>query len=183
MKEEVVYGDLTFVKYLDGKDIAEKVKEIARDVTKNHEHSSPVFLVILNGAFMFAADLLRHIHFSHEVLFVEAKSYEGIASTGNVAFDESKLHNLKGRNVIIIEDIVDSGKTLSEFVKRLQSIGLNNLDIATLLSKPDARKYEVECGYVGFIIPDLFVVGYGLDYNNMGRSLPDIYQLKPNSTS
>jgi hypoxanthine phosphoribosyltransferase len=181
MMDIVKFEGLVFSKYIDAKEIQKRIHELARLLNKDLNDRNPVFLVILNGAFIFAADLLRCIDFPHEVLFVDVKSYQGMASTGEVKIDQSNMSKLTSRNVVIVEDIIDSGKTLFEFVQVLEKFNVKNTKIITLLLKPKAIQYAVDCQYSGFSIPNSFVVGFGLDYNDWGRSLPHIYQLVPPS--
>jgi hypoxanthine phosphoribosyltransferase len=150
-------------------DVSRKIREDLR------EEPMPVFLSVLNGAFMFTADLLKHIDFNCEVSFIKMSSYSGTASTGAVKELIGLNTNLSGRTVILVEDIVDTGKTIVELVHLLQTHHPKQIKIATFLWKPDAYKENIPIDYVGLRIPNDFIVGYGLDYNELGRNLRDIY--------
>lgn len=177
--EVVKIGDLEFVRYIEEKYITERVSSLARELEEKEKDNDPVFVVVLNGAFMFASDLMKSIAFDCEVRFIKVTSYEGLKSTGEVHFDESVLGNVKGRNLILVEDIVDSGTTMHHLLPKIKDMEVQSVKVATLLHKPDATVHEVPLDYIGFSIPDLFVVGYGLDYNDRGRNLRDIYQIRP----
>lgn len=144
----------------------------------NHDFkdsNTPLFLSILNGAFMFSADLLKRIQFQCEISFIKLASYEGTSSTGNVREIIGLANNIEGRTVIILEDIVDSGLTLQNLHIGLMKKNPEKILIATLLFKPDAYKGNIKIDYVGKSIPNEFIVGYGLDYDGLGRNYPDIY--------
>jgi hypoxanthine phosphoribosyltransferase len=138
---------------------------------------NPLFLSILNGSFMFTADLLKRIQFNCEVSFIKLASYEGTSSTGTVHELIGLKENIEGRTVIIIEDIVDTGHTLENLYKELKKKNPAKLMIATLLFKPESYKGSIKIDFVGKSIPNDFIVGYGLDYDGLGRNLPDIYTL------
>jgi hypoxanthine phosphoribosyltransferase len=142
----------------------------------------PLFLCILNGSFMFAADLLKRIDFPCEVSFVKLTSYQGTSTTGVINQLIGLNENIEGRTVIIVEDIVDTGITLSKLYAELQSLKPQTIRIATLLFKPGAYKGSIKIDYIGKSIPNDFIVGYGLDYDGLGRNLPDIYTLAQSST-
>ncbi len=150
---------------------------IAQKINSDLKGKTPIFLVILNGSFMFAGDLLKKITLPCEVSFVKLASYEGTKSTEKVrqliGFDE----DITGRSVIIIEDIVDSGITMENVLKQLESMGAADVRIATLLFKPAAFKKSYRIDYIGIEIPNDFIVGYGLDYDGQGRNLKDIYKI------
>lgn len=175
--DKIQIEDLTFVKYIEQKYIDERVAALATLISQEEHDKDPIFVVVLNGAFMFASDLMKQITLDCEVRFIKVSSYEGLESTGKVSFDKSSLGDVNDRNIILIEDIVDSGTTMHRLLPELHKLGATSVKIATLLHKPDAAKYEVSLDYVGFSIPDLFVVGYGLDYNDHGRNFTDIYQI------
>lgn len=168
--------DKSFKPLIHSDAIQQRVKELAQKIDEDYRDKKPVFLVMLKGAFLFAADLLKHIRSDCEVAFVRASSYEGIHSSGLVTINPIE-ENLEGKDIIIVEDIVDSGKTLHTFIPLLQQKKPATIKIATLLFKPRSLQFVVYPDYVGFEIPEAFVVGYGLDYDELGRNLPDIYQL------
>jgi hypoxanthine phosphoribosyltransferase len=135
-----------------------------------------LFIAILNGAFIFAADLFKHITLEAEICFIKLASYKGVKSTGKVITAIGLDVDLYNRHLVIIEDIVDTGKTLAQFLPQLQHHHPASLKIASLLYKPDAMKHSIKIDYLGFTIPDKFVIGYGLDYDGLGRNIKEIYQ-------
>lgn len=167
----------TFVPYLSAATIAEKVSAIAAQISVDYAGKRPLFLAVLNGSFLFAADLFRQLTIEAEISFIKLASYKGTTSTGNVITAIGLEESLHGRHVILLEDIIDTGKTLSEFVPQLNHQGPASVKIAALLTKPDALKFPVHADYIGFEIPNKFVVGYGLDYDGLGRNIPEIFQL------
>jgi hypoxanthine phosphoribosyltransferase len=169
--------DKVFTIYLSEAAIQERVKTIAETISKDYQGKKPLFIAILNGSFMFAADLFKHLTIPTEVTFIKLASYKGMKSTGNVITSIGLDVELFGKDLIIIEDIVDTGKTLYNFLPKLKDHHPASLKIAALLHKPDATKFPLTLDYVGFSIPDKFVIGYGLDYDGMGRNLKEIYQV------
>jgi hypoxanthine phosphoribosyltransferase len=169
--------DKSFDIYLPEAKIQEKVKELAEEINKDYAGKKPLFIAILNGSFMFASDLFKYLTIDAEICFIKLASYKGMKSSGNVVTAIGLDQDLIGREVIIVEDIVDTGKTLSEFLPKLQHQQPASLKIASLLHKPEALKHPLTIDYVGFTIPNKFVVGYGLDYDGLGRNLKEIYQV------
>jgi len=169
--------DKVFTTYLSEAAIQERVKTIAETINKDYQGKKPLFIAILNGSFIFAADLFKHLTIPTEITFIKLASYKGMKSTGNVITSIGLDAELYGKDVIIIEDIVDTGKTLYNFLPKLKDHHPTSLKIAALLHKPDATKFPLTLDYVGFSIPDKFVIGYGLDYDGMGRNLKEIYQV------
>jgi len=169
--------DKVFTIYLSEAAIQERVKTIAETINKDYQGKKPLFIAILNGSFIFAADLFKHLTIPTEITFIKLASYKGMKSTGNVITSIGLDAELYGKDVIIIEDIVDTGKTLYNFLPKLKDHHPTSLKIAALLHKPDATKFPLTLDYVGFSIPDKFVIGYGLDYDGMGRNLKEIYQV------
>lgn len=176
--ETVHVKDRDFGTYITEAMIAEKVAHLAKALNQDYAGKKPLFIAILNGAFMFAADLFKHITIDAEISFIKLASYKGMKSSGNVITAIGLETDLYGRDVIILEDIVDTGKTLYHFLPQLAHQQPASLKIAALLHKPEATQYQLEVHYVGFSIPNKFVVGYGLDYDGLGRNLKEIYQLK-----
>jgi hypoxanthine phosphoribosyltransferase len=177
-EENITINELDFVKFIDSATISHKVAEIANAINQNHRSEKPVFVILLNGAFVFAADLLKNIEGSIETFFLKISSYHDLESTGVVNFEKDKMNKLSGRNIILVEDIIDTGTTMRELLSYLRSIGVTNIEICSLLCKPSKMKFPILIDYLGFNIGDEFVVGYGLDYNEKGRNLKHIYQLK-----
>jgi adenylate kinase len=170
--------DHEFEIYISAERIAERIREMAAEMERELAGLNPVFLAVLNGAFFFAADLLKEFYFSYELSFVKISSYKGLKSVGEsrtlIGLDE----NIDGRNVVVLEDIVDTGGTMSALMKQLEELNPASLRIATLILKPAAAKYKIPLDYVGFEVPDDFLVGYGLDYDSQGRNYKDIYKIK-----
>lgn len=169
--------DKSFETYLSEDKILQRVKDIAASISKDYAGRRPLFIAILNGSFMFAADLFKHLTIEAELCFIKLASYKGLKSSGNVVTSIGLEDDLFGKEVIIVEDIVDTGKTLHNFLPKLQHQQPKSLRIATLLHKSEATEYPLELNYIGFDIPNKFVVGYGLDYDGLGRNLKEIYQL------
>ncbi|MER3498894.1 MAG: hypoxanthine phosphoribosyltransferase [Chitinophagaceae bacterium] len=169
--------DKTFDVYISEEKLQERIRQIAETINNEYKGKRPLFIAILNGSFMFAADLFKHITIESEICFIKLASYKGMKSSGKVVTSIGLEEDLYGKDVIIIEDIVDTGKTLHEFLPKLQHQQPASLKIVCLLHKPEATQFPVQLDYVGFSIPNKFVVGYGLDYDGLGRNLKEIYQL------
>ena len=176
MSEIYVY-DKKFEPYLSEKVIAERVRVLGSEISKTYHKENPIFLVVLNGAFMFASDLLKHFEFDCEVHFIKLSSYVGMESTRDIKTMIGLTEDIENRTVIIVEDIVDTGKTLSVLLSQLQQMRPKSLVTCTLLQKTEALQIDVKVDFIGFEIENKFVVGYGLDYNNRGRNYPVLYQL------
>ena len=176
--ETITILDKQFVPYLSAEEIQEKIAILAKQFNEEYADKKPLFLSILNGSFLFTADLFKKLTIDAEVCFVKLASYKGVSSTGNVITAIGLDTNLKDRHVIILEDIIDTGKTLHHFLPQLQSLQVASLKIAVLLNKTEALAYPVKVDYACFDIPNKFVVGYGLDYDGFGRNYDAIYQLK-----
>jgi hypoxanthine phosphoribosyltransferase len=157
--------------------IQEAVSRIALEINRDLAGETPLFLGILNGSFMFMSDLLKQIGMNCQVSFVRLSSYQGSSSTGTIMEVIGLNEDIRGRQVIIVEDIVDSGKTIEEFTARLMPEGPAGLRVATLLLKPASFSGSIRLDYVGIEIPDDFIVGYGLDYNGLGRNYEGIYRI------
>ena len=177
----ITLHDKTFDTYLSEKEIQEKIKQIASQLNKDYQGKKPLFIAILNGSFMFAADLFKYITIDAEICFIKLASYKGMKSSGNVITAIGLDQDIYDRDVVILEDIVDTGKTLHEFLPKLDHQQPKSLKIASLLHKPEATQFPLKIDYIGFTIPNKFVVGYGLDYDGLGRNLKEIYQLAPHS--
>lgn len=173
----ITVHDKTFETYLAEGTIQQRVKELARQIDADYAGKRPLFIAILNGSFMFAADLFKYLQIEAEISFIKISSYQGMQSTGRVVTTIGLDDDLFGRDVILLEDIVDTGKTLHNFLPRLEHQQPRSLRLATLLHKPEATEFPLQLDYVGFSIPNKFVLGYGLDYDGLGRNLKEIYQL------
>lgn len=169
--------DKIFEPYINSKDIEEQVSRMAREINRDYLHKKPLFVAILNGAFIFAADLFKQIEVEAEICFIKLASYRGVKSTGKVITAIGLDVDIFDRDVIVIEDIVDTGKTLSQFLPQLEHQRPASLKVAALLHKPEAMVFPIKIDYLGFTIPDKFVLGYGLDYDGLGRNIGEIYQL------
>jgi hypoxanthine phosphoribosyltransferase len=168
----------TFEPYLPESLIQEKIKELGEIISKEYEGKQPLFIGVLNGSFMFAADLFKQITIEAEICFIKLASYKGTKSTGNVITAIGLDTDIRDRHLILLEDIIDTGKTMNEFIPQLYHQQPASIKMAVLLHKPDATIYPVQIDYCCFSIPDRFVLGYGLDYDGFGRNLKEIYQLK-----
>jgi hypoxanthine phosphoribosyltransferase len=169
--------DKKFQPYIKAEDIKEQVAKLAEQMNSAYAGKRPLFVAILNGSFMFAADLFKELTMEAEICFIKLASYKGTKSTGNVITSIGLDQSLKDRHVIIVEDIVDTGKTLHEFLPQLLDQQPASLKIAALLYKPDALEHPLTIDYLGFSVPNKFLLGYGLDYDGLGRNLKEIYQL------
>ncbi len=169
--------DKSFETYISDETIQQKVQEMAAAINKDYSGKKPLFIAILNGSFMFAADLFKQLTIEAELCFIKLASYKGMKSSGKVVTSIGLEEDLFGKDVIIVEDIVDTGKTLHRFLPKLVHQQPKSLKIATLLHKSEATEYPLVLDYVGFTIPNKFVVGYGLDYDGLGRNLREIFQL------
>jgi len=169
--------DKEFIPYISALEIADEIERMAEKINEDYEGKKPLFIAILNGAFIFAADLFKKINVEAEICFIKLASYKGVKSTGKVVTAIGLDTEIYNRDVIIVEDIVDTGKTLSQFLPTLEHQHPASLKIAALLHKPSATVHELKIDYLCFTIPDKFVLGYGLDYDGLGRNIKEIYQL------
>ncbi len=178
MKQITLQG-LQFEPYISREEIATQIKRVAREIVEDlNGDEAPIFICVLNGAFMFAADLYREIDLPHSnITFIRYKSYEGMAASGDVMQVMGLSCDISGRNVIVIEDIVDTGATAAELIDFLSKQGPKSVKLATLLFKPNSLLNQVMPNYIGFNIPSKFIIGYGLDLDEEARNLKDIYIL------
>lgn len=168
----------TFIPYIEKERIAKYIAHLAKLVSEDlGKDETPVFIGILNGSFIFAADFVRLYPFNCYISFVKLASYEGTSSTGKTKKLVGLNEDLTGKTVVILEDIIDSGNTLADIYDIFRDQNLKSLKIATLFFKPDVFRKELHIDYIGKSIEDKFIVGFGLDYDGLGRNLPDIYQL------
>lgn len=170
-------NDKRFRVFIPYEDIQERIRIMAAAMTREYEGKRPMFLSVLTGSFMFAADLMKHVNIDCEIAFTRLSSYSGMETTGKVEKVMDFKEEIEGRHIIILEDIVDSGTTLSRFLPELEARNPASIAIATLLIKPEALKYPLVVPYVGFRISNEFIIGYGLDYDGAGRNFKDIYQV------
>ncbi|MDK2910867.1 MAG: adenylate kinase [Bacteroidales bacterium] len=169
--------DKTFTLYLTRQQIEEAVNAVAQRLNKDLKGKKPIFLVVLNGAFLFAADVIRQFEGDCEVCFVKLSSYSGTLTTTHVREIMGLDMEVKNRLVVVVEDIIDTGITMDNMQKKLIGLGASEVKIATLLFKPGAFRKKFKIDYIGIEIPNDFIVGYGLDYDGLGRNLPDIYKI------
>lgn len=170
-------NDREFSPYLTAAEIQTEINRLAAEINRDYKNKRPLFIAILNGSFMFASDLFKELTIEAEICFIKLASYKGTKSTGQVITSIGLDESLKDRHVVILEDIVDTGKTLHEFLPQLYNQQPASLAIASLLHKPDALVHPVKIDYLGFKVPDKFLLGYGLDFDGIGRNLKEIYTL------
>ncbi|MEM9326128.1 MAG: hypoxanthine phosphoribosyltransferase [Bacteroidota bacterium] len=175
--EKITVHDKVFDLLLSQSEIEARIDQLSVLINEHYREQCPIFLMVLNGAFMFGTELVKRFQGPCEVSFLRAKSYVGMASSGSVQVD-GQLSPIKNRPVLLIEDIVDSGTTLAKLMPMLRDENPISLRLASLLFKPAALQHDLKVDYCGFEIPNRFVVGYGLDYNQLGRNYPAIYVLE-----
>jgi len=184
MKNTIEVGDKQFGLFIENDSIAKRTRLIGLEINADYEGRCPVFIGVLNGSFLFMGDLLKEIDIPCEVGFIRVSSYEGTTSSGAIKEVFGISDDLKGRDVILIEDIVDTGFTLKFILEKVYQQQPASVRVCTLLYKPASIQTPIEeLEYIGFEIPNEFVVGYGLDYNGLGRNLKDIYRVSPDNIS
>jgi hypoxanthine phosphoribosyltransferase len=171
--------DLDFEKFISEEEIKQKISSIAETIDDHYKEKTPVFLPILNGSFMFGADLLKQISIPCRVSFVKISSYAGTVSSGQIKTLIGLDESLFNQHILIVEDIIDSGLTLQKIVEELKGLGTKSVEVISLLRKKPARDKGIDVKYLGFEIESEFVVGYGLDYDGLGRNLKEIYKTNP----
>ena len=169
--------DLTFKTFIPESEIQQRVKAVAEKINKDLDGKNPLLLAVLNGSFVFAADLIRNITIPCEISFVKLASYQGTTSTGKIKEVIGLNEDLTGRTVVIVEDIVDTGFTMKRMIETLGTRHPESIHICSLLVKPDKLQVPLNIEYAAIEIPNDFIVGYGLDYNQQGRQLRDIYTI------
>jgi hypoxanthine phosphoribosyltransferase len=177
MTASIQIRDLHFVPMLSEAEVQARVQALGEALSARFEGEIPLFISILSGAFVFASDLIRAYNGNCEIGFVKLKSYTGTRSTGDVQTVMGLEKDLSGRHIVVVEDIIDTGRTLHFFLEHLRSFNPASLCTVTFLRKPEAAQFEVPVDYIGFDIEDKFVVGYGLDYDGLGRNIPGVYVL------
>ncbi len=177
MKKKVRVLDKEFEVSIPSSMIQARIEELAKELNKDMKGTRPVFLGILNGSFMFASDLFKKINFEAQISFLKLASYQGTSTTGTVKQLIGLNQDIEGQHVIILEDIVDTGITLETIIRQLSGYQPASIKIMTLLYKPEVCKQDIKLDYIGFSVPNDFIIGYGLDYNGFGRNLEDIYTL------
>ncbi|MDF7821675.1 hypoxanthine phosphoribosyltransferase [Runella sp. MFBS21] len=169
--------DKKFVLFIDKHQIETRIAQLSREISEDYRHKNPLFIVVLNGAFMFASDLMKNVSIPCEITFVRVSSYSKTTSTGELTEVLGLKEPIQNRHVIIVEDIVDTGLTMNKLLFQLSIHKPDSIQVATLLFKPAALKTPLSVKYVGFEIENRFVVGYGLDYDGYGRNTDSIYVL------
>jgi len=169
--------DKEFVISISSDKILNAIKQVASRINKDYEGQQPLFIAVLNGSFMFAADLFKNLDIECEISFIKVSSYQGTQTTEDVKELIGLNQNIEGRRIIILEDIVDTGITLDITISKLKNLKPADIKVATLLFKPEAFKNQFVIDYIGIEIPNEFIVGYGLDYDGLGRNLSDIYKI------
>jgi len=175
---EIQILDKTFVPYISATEIQTRLQEVAAQMMEELKGETCVFVGVLNGSFMFLSDLIKYYQQPCEISFVKMASYEGLHTTNEVKQLLGLDVDVTGKTVVIVEDIVDTGNTIEALCELFNRYKIKNLKIVTLFHKPDAYKKDIHLDYIGFNIPDKFIVGYGLDYDKQGRNLPEVYQIK-----
>lgn len=168
---------LVFEQFLKEAVLLKRVKELANAINHDYQGKNPIFLAVLNGSFMFMSDICKEVTVDVTVSFIKIASYSGVKSEGKVRDLIGLEESLQGRDVLIVEDIVDTGTSMSHLLETINAENPKSVEVVSLLTKPEALKKPIDIKYVGFEIPDLFVVGYGLDFEGLGRNLRDLYQI------
>lgn len=178
-EKQIIVDGLTFVPYLTAEEISQQVKRVASEIARDYDGKKPHFLCVLTGAFMFASDLLRAVGLNEsKISFIRYKSYEGTSTTGCVKQLIGLPDGIEGEDVVIIEDIVDTGLTAVRMIEDLKEKNPASVKFATLLYKPESSQTGFKPDYVAFDIPPKFIIGYGLDLDGKARNIPDIYVIK-----
>lgn len=179
MKPTIQVHDKHFEVFIEKSVIEDRIVALAAIINKDYEGKKPLFLAILNGSFMFAAELMKSVTVACEITFLRVSSYQATESSGKVHQILGLLENIEGRDIVVVEDIVDTGLTMIEIKQQLMAQNPASLSVVTLFQKPEALKQPLDVEYVGFEIENKFVLGYGLDYDGLGRNLSDLYVLCP----
>ncbi len=170
--------DKLFELFIPEQEIVSAIERLAKQITSDMQGKEPVFICVLNGSFMFAADLLKNVNLPCNVSFIRLKSYEGTCTSAKIKEIHGLVDNIEGRDVVIVEDIIDTGYTIAYLLKQIQEKKPQSVRVAALLFKPAALLLDIKPDYVALEIPNDFIVGYGLDYDGYGRNLKDIYKIK-----
>ena len=177
MQQAITLGDKSFRLYISEKEILAAVKKIAEKINHDFVGKCPLIVPVLNGSFMFASDLMKELSCDCQITFIKASSYKGMESTGSLSTLIGINEDITGRDIIILEDIIDTGHTLAKIIPSIKALGPATVKVGTLLFKPQALQTDLTIDYTGIEIPNEFIVGYGLDYNGLGRNLKEIYQV------
>jgi hypoxanthine phosphoribosyltransferase len=175
---EIQLKDKTFELFIPEKVIRKEIRRVAKDIVRDMKEKNPLFICVLNGAFMFASDMIKGMNISCDIGFIRVRSYEGIHSSGLIKEVQGFVDTVENRHVVIVEDIIDTGHTISYLVNKLQTENPASVKIACMLFKPNALETDIKPDYCALEIPNDFIVGYGLDYDGLGRNLKNIYKIK-----
>jgi hypoxanthine phosphoribosyltransferase len=173
----ITLHDCQFSTYMYEEEIIARIHMLAEQLEQDYDGRNPLFLAVLNGSFMFTADLMKRVNIPCEISFIRMSSYKDMQSTGHVREVLGLTENIEGRDVVVIEDIVDTGHTVNALLQQLREKNPSSIEVITLLMKPECLQHQLDVKYVAKSIPNDFVVGYGLDYNGLGRNLRDIYKI------
>lgn len=173
--KKVKLADKNFRLFIDSNELNNAIKTLAEKVNKDYSENPPIFLCVLNGSFIFASELIKRFNYDCKVSFIKLSSYEGVSSTGKIQELIGINESLNQKDIIIVEDIVDTGLTVANIIKELLNLNPKSIEVATLLFKPEAYKEEIEIKYKAIEVDNEFLVGFGLDYNGLGRNLEEIY--------
>jgi len=177
MTENIKLHDKVFKPFIGEAKLQEAIQKVADKLNKDLKDENPLFLIVLNGAFVFAADLLRKFNYDCDISFIKLSSYSGTKSTHTVREIIGLDYNVKDRTIVLIEDIVDTGITMEHVINQMDKLGAKEVKIATLLFKPGSFQKSYDIDYIALDIPNDFIVGYGLDYDGKGRNIPEIYTI------
>ncbi len=175
--QDIQIKDLTFTPYIMRNEIMGRIQELAIRINDDYVDKKPLFLSVLNGSFMFTSDLMKMIDVESEIKFIHVSSYDGLKSTGKIKDNFELGKWVTDRHIIIVEDIVDTGNTMNYLLKKIQQWDPSSVEVATLFLKNECLDYDLDLKYIGFSIQDRFIVGYGLDYDGLGRNYQDVYQI------
>ena len=175
--QDIQIKDLSFTPYIMRDDIMGRIQELSIKINSDYLDKKPLFISVLNGSFMFTSDLIKQIDIESEIKFIQVSSYEGLKSTGKIKDDFDFGKWVTDRHIIFVEDIVDTGQTMNQLLKKINQWDPASVEVATLFLKKECMDYELDLKYVGFTIQNKFIVGYGLDYDGIGRNYQDVYQL------
>lgn len=175
--DRIQLKDKEFELYIPERDIKKAIENVAAQIKRDIEGQNPLFVGILNGAFMFIADIMYYLNGPYELTFARYASYHGTSTTGKLTEIMPVKSDVKGRSIILLEDIIDTGYTMKHIIKKLKDDGAADVKLATMLFKPDALRHDIKPDYVGIEIANDFIVGYGLDYDELGRAYRDIYKV------
>jgi hypoxanthine phosphoribosyltransferase len=178
MQQSIRLKDLEFQPFIGEEKLQARIAAMGAQLTKDFEGKKPLFIAVLIGSYVFASDLLKHFKGDCELVFIRFSSYEGTQSSGKIKTVLGLNSEIRDRHVVVLEDIIDSGNTMAHLMQQLEERQPASITLTTLLFKPTALEHPLQIDYVGFAIPEAFVVGYGMDYEELGRNLPEIYQLK-----